>query len=208
MRRKHVIPLVTLFSLSALTGCSSSLPIVHPDPVDLSQFNQSNTLFDVVGVVGEPQGSIVNLGETCEIYRIYTHGLNKAEKAGVAFAQGITDIGTLGIAQLVVWGPVHAAGAPRIHTVMFCFDKNTNLMDLYDKNPANDDPVRHLILNQAGYNAAMALPAITIAQPIIASAAPSLLPDLVSGSTLTTGAATGAVLSLAPNPSVAAKDLD
>jgi len=149
-------PVVTLALL--LSGCSTSEENARPDPVDLSQFGPGTERFTVIEALGKPEGTVVQNTQPCDIYRIYTRGLSSGGKAAMAAGETVTDIATLGLAE-IIWTPVHAGTRPRIHTVLFCYGPDARLLDYWDKDPSRRDQAVHVVVDPAGYQKPIVLPA-------------------------------------------------
>jgi hypothetical protein len=104
----------------ALSGCSVYMEANRPDPVDLAQFKPGEKRIEVVKVIGSPPATVPDSGQSCDIYKLYTHGPGGGGKAAAAFGEGVTDVFTLGLAE-VVWTPVEAVTKNSLYTVTFCY---------------------------------------------------------------------------------------
>ena len=124
-----------MIGLLGMTACSTGMEASRPVPVDLSQFHPGVSRFNVVSVVGAPKGSIDDTAGPCDIYSLYTTGLGGFGKGVVTGSEVITDVATLGLAE-IIWTPVQASTRPRQHTVMFCYDHNEHLLSLLSRDPA------------------------------------------------------------------------
>ncbi|HEY1856160.1 hypothetical protein [Acidocella sp.] len=122
----------TTLALLGLAGCSEGMEERRPVPVNISQFKPGENRINVVSVVGAPQGSLSDQGDTCDVYKLYTTGLGGFGKGVVTGAEALTDVGTLGLAELI-WTPVQAGTQPVPHTVIFCYDKNDKLASITNK---------------------------------------------------------------------------
>jgi len=182
---KNIMTSFGLIALLALSACGGGAEEnARPDPVDLSQFKEGTTHFDVIGAVGQPQGSVTQTGRPYDIYKLYTSGLTSGAKAAMAFGEGITDVATLGIAE-IGWSAVHAGTRPRIHTVLFGYDPNhEKLVDIYDKDPSRTEQSIHTIIDKKLYMTPIVLPApkeapipeaghVTLETPVNTSATPN-----------------------------------
>jgi hypothetical protein len=94
----------------------------RPDPVDLSQFHVGQHRLDVIKVVGTPVSSVSDGLKSCDVYRLYTHGPGGAGRAGIAFAEVVADIYTLGLAE-VISTPIEAGTKNSLHTVTMCYSQ-------------------------------------------------------------------------------------
>lgn len=139
----------SLTSLMVLTSCSSGGE-GKTEPVNMSQFKEGSDRFSVMSSVGQPEGSVTHEGRHCDIYKLYTSGLGSGGKAAMTAAEVLTGIGTLGLAE-AIWAPVKAGSKPNIHTVLFCYAQNEQLVDIYDKNPTNSSHPSHRIVNATLY---------------------------------------------------------
>jgi hypothetical protein len=106
----------------------------RPVPVDLSQFHPGADRVDVVSTIGAPAGQINEKAGVCDVYSLYTTGLGGFGKGLVTAGETITDIGTLGLAE-IFWTPIQAGTQPSPHTVVFCYDNDDKLTAITDKNP-------------------------------------------------------------------------
>jgi hypothetical protein len=139
--RKYFVKLFLAGSMVGclgMTACSTGMEASRPVPVDLSQFHTGDSRFNVVSVAGAPQGSITDATGPCDIYKLYTTGLGGFGKGVVTAGETITDIGTLGLAE-IIWTPVQAGTRPREHTVMFCYDKDDKLVSVLSRDPSKDN---------------------------------------------------------------------
>jgi len=179
-----------------LTACSSGTENARPDPVDLSQFGKGTTRFTVIGAVGNPQGSVTQPNtRRCDIYQLYTSGLSAGGKAAMAAGETVTDIATLGLAE-IVWTPVHAGTRPRIHTVLFCYDDAQHLVELFDKDPSESRQARHVIVDPEAYSRPIVLKA---APPTDRASAADATPVPALPSTAPANAATGPAIPTDPD---------
>lgn len=176
-----------------LSACGGSEENARPDPVDLAQFKQGTQRLDVITAVGKPQWNIQRVGRPCDIYQLYTTGLTAGAKAAMAVGEGLTDVATLGLAE-IAWSGVHAGTRPRIHTVTFCYAQPPNeaLIDIYDKDPARTSPPTHTVVDNQLYRIPAVLPAPTQASassvgtpPDMSQAVPATAADAASADTHT-----------------------
>lgn len=137
MQSLSLAGVVALALAVTMSGCGPVMEARRPDPVDLSQFKPGEQRFDVVKVLGAPTTSVPNGSNSCDIYKLYTHGPSSAGKAAYAFGEGVTDVFTLGLAE-VLWTPVEAGTKNSLYTVSFCYDKDSKLVSVQEARPASD----------------------------------------------------------------------
>lgn len=89
-------------------------------------------------VIGAPTTTVPNGPNSCDIYKLYTHGPSSAGKAAAAFGEGVTDVFTLGLAE-VIWTPVEAGTKNSLYTVAFCYDKDSKLVSVQENRPVADE---------------------------------------------------------------------
>lgn len=174
----RLIGAVGAASLLALTSCSSGGE-GKTEPVDMSQFKSGTDRFAVMSSVGQPEGSVTHDGHRCDIYKLYTKGLGSGGKAAMTAAEVLTGIGTLGLSE-AIWAPIKAGTKPNIHTVLFCYAQNEQLVDIYDKNPTSSSQSDHRIVNAALYSAPVVVPAGAATQSSTVQIAPNELSATVT----------------------------
>ena len=109
-----------VLSILALSACSVGMEANRPTPVDIGQFKAGAQRLDIVSKLGAPEGNITVSTGPCDIYQLYTTGLGGFGKGVVTGTEVLTDIGTLGLAE-VIWSPAQAATRPEKRTVLFCY---------------------------------------------------------------------------------------
>lgn len=170
---RRLAPLLCVATLAlTLSACASQSEEGRSEPIDMSQFSEGTDHFKVVSIIGEPTMKIAHEGRECDVYHLYTRGLGAGGKAAMKAAEVLTSIATLGVAQ-AVWAPINAGTHPNIHTVLFCFAQNDQLVDIFDKNPTNGSKPLHTIINQQLYSTpviATAAPADSTTTPVAAAA--------------------------------------
>lgn len=115
--------------LFALSGCSVWMEAHRPTPVNPHKFVVGESRTEVVESLGNPLSTVPGpAGEKCDIYRLYTRGLNGAEKTGIAVGEGLADVVTLGLSE-IVFTPVEGATENKKHPVTFCY-KNAKLVSV------------------------------------------------------------------------------
>ncbi|MFT8371766.1 MAG: hypothetical protein ABF641_12080 [Acetobacter sp.] len=164
----------SLTSLMVLTACSTGGE-GKTEPVNMSQFKEGSDRFSVMSSVGQPEGSVTHEGRHCDIYKLYTSGLGSGGKAAMTAAEVLTGIGTLGLSE-AIWAPVKAGTKPNIHTVLFCYAANEQLVDIYDKNPTNSSHPTHRVINAKLY----ATPIVVQSGTAMQSNTVQIIPNAVS----------------------------
>jgi hypothetical protein len=190
--RRFLFPTIGLLAL--LSACAGPEESARPDPVEMSQFKKGSVRFDVVSAVGKPEWTLQRAGRPCDVYKLYTAGLGAGAKAAMAISEGITDVATLGLAE-VAWSGVHAGTRPRIHTVLFCPGappQDDILVDVYDKDPSRDTKSLHTIVDAGIYSTPVVLPAAIAAPGLPSAPAGQISLDNVSREASPGGVVTGA----------------
>ena len=168
MDMKKSLPLFLAAALmTMLAACAGPEENARPDPIEMSQFKQGTSRIDVIGAVGKPEMTLQKAGRPCDVYKLYTRGIGSGGKAALAITEGITDVATLGLAE-VAWSGIHAGTRPDMHTVLFCYGQPPDddaLVDIYDKNPTVQRPATHTVVDAARY-----------ARPVIVAAGPAPAP--------------------------------
>jgi hypothetical protein len=128
------IAFVFMFAL-VLGACSTVMEYNRPEPVDLSQFITGERRLDVIKVLGPPLASVNDAGKSCDVYHLYTHGVGGAGKAGIIFAEGVADVFTLGLAE-VVTTPTESATKSQLHPVTMCYGQDSLLVSVEESDQA------------------------------------------------------------------------
>jgi hypothetical protein len=123
----------------ALCGCGPVMEANRPDPVDLSQFKPGEKRLEVVKVIGAPPATVPDGGKSCDVYKLYTHGPSSAGRAAAAFGEGVTDVFTLGLAE-VIWTPVEAGTKNSLYTVTFCYQNEALVSVEEQKSSSSPEP--------------------------------------------------------------------
>jgi hypothetical protein len=125
------LPYTTAAALALMVACGSGCSVVmeatRPDPVDTSQFAVGESHLQVVEVLGAPTATVKQGDQSCDIYKLYTHGPSGAGKGAIAAGEAVADVFTLGLAE-VVTSPVEGATRNAKHTVTMCYDKDSKLI--------------------------------------------------------------------------------
>ena len=179
----------------ALCGCSTVMEFNRPDPVDLSQFQPGQHRLDVVKVLGPPLTTVNDGPKSCDVYQLYTHGPGGAGKAGIIFVEGVTDVFTLGLAELVST-PVEAGTKNSLYAVTMCYSQDATLLSVEESGKAVNASVPPAT---ASDQVAGTTPPATVN----ASVPPATASDQVAG---TTPPATPAPAVTAPSPAAASTE--
>ena len=115
-----ICTILPALALAGLSACSVGMEASRPTPVDISQFKAGAQRLDVVSKLGAPEGNITVSTGPCDIYQLYTTGLGGFGKGVVTGTEVLTDIGTLGLAE-IIWSPAQAMTRPEKRTVLFCY---------------------------------------------------------------------------------------
>jgi hypothetical protein len=115
--------------LLSLTACSVGMEASRPEPVDISQFKAGMPRLDVVSKIGAPEGDVTAATGPCDVYQLYTTGLGAFGKGVVTGTEVLTDIGTLGLAE-IIWSPAQAMTKQEKRTVLFCYDGAGDLVSM------------------------------------------------------------------------------
>jgi len=136
-----IIRLVVLsvFCLAA-ASCSPVLEATRPDPVDLDQFVVGESRMNVLAELGNPVATQDddNSDNSCDIYKLYTHGPEAVGKGAIAAGEAAADVVTLGLAE-VLFTPVEAATRNSKHTVIFCYNDDKKLVSVKESDSKIDN---------------------------------------------------------------------
>jgi hypothetical protein len=116
-----------LLASRLLSGCSVVMEATRPDPVDTSQFVVGEPRLQIVEALGAPAASLKENGQSCDVYKLYTHGPGGAGKGAIAVTEAVADVFTLGLAE-VVTTPAEGATRNEKHTVTMCYDESEKLV--------------------------------------------------------------------------------
>jgi hypothetical protein len=107
----------------------------RPDPVRLNQFAVGERRFDVVSQIGSPLSTEEEAGDSCDMYKLVTHGVNRAGKAAIILGEAAADVYTLGLFEVIAT-PAEGATASAPHTVAFCYSPSKTLDFITESRPA------------------------------------------------------------------------
>jgi hypothetical protein len=125
-------PVALLTAALTVTSCSPGMEARRPTPVDIGQFKPGQTRLAIVSTLGAPEGQISTADGNCDLYSLYTTGLGGLGKGLVTAGEVLTDVATLGLAE-IVWTPVQAGTQPAKHTVTVCYTKEDTSISIADK---------------------------------------------------------------------------
>jgi hypothetical protein len=77
--------------------------------------------------LGAPSATVKDNDQSCDVYKLYTHGPNAVGKGAIAATEAVADVFTLGLAEVVI-SPVEGATQNEKHTVTLCYDKGAKLL--------------------------------------------------------------------------------
>ena len=112
--------------LFALSACSPVFEATRPDPVDLSQFVVGENRVQVVEQLGAPTATVNDGDNSCDVYKLYTHGPGSVSKGLIAFFEAAADVVTLCLAE-ILFTPLETATRNSKHTVMVCYGPDGKL---------------------------------------------------------------------------------
>jgi hypothetical protein len=119
----------------AATACSPVLEATRPAPTRLGQFTPGETRQQVVSTIGAPNSQNKDGdAHSCDNYHLYITGIDAGGRAGIATVEVISDVFTLGIAELAMT-PMEIVTRDKQHGVNFCYDAEDKLLWVRDQGP-------------------------------------------------------------------------
>lgn len=115
------------FFFLMLSGCSVYMAAHQPSEKNVDLFKIGTPKSFLVAEFGQPTSTEIRDGKKYDIYR-FTQGYSGGAKAGRAFAEGVADVFTLGIAE-VITTPVETIADGNLVAYEVSYDKN----DLVDQ---------------------------------------------------------------------------
>jgi hypothetical protein len=112
-----------------LGGCAVFMEADRPTPVDLSKLKAGEDRLDVVTEIGAPVASLINAGNACDVYKLYTRGPGAVGKGLIVAGETVADVMTLGLSE-ALFTPVAAATKADRHTVVICYSPGNKLVSL------------------------------------------------------------------------------
>jgi hypothetical protein len=110
-----------------LSGCSVYMAAHQPSEKNVDLFKIGTPKSFLVAEFGKPVSTETRGGKKYDIYR-FTQGYSGGAKAGRAFAEGVADVFTLGIAEIITT-PVESIADGNLVAYEVSYDKN----DLVDE---------------------------------------------------------------------------
>lgn len=123
------------FVALALCGCSTVMEAHRPDPVDLHQFSVGEHRLNVLSQIGPPIATDMDGAESCEMYKLVTHGVGRLGKGAIIFGEAAADVYTLGLFEVLAT-PAEGATASTPHSVMFCYSPANTLDYITESGPS------------------------------------------------------------------------
>lgn len=117
---------ISMAFVLALGGCSTVMEANRPAAVNLHKFYIDEKRFDVVANVGAPLASDKDGGRSCDVYKLYTHGVSDVGKGAIIVTEAAADVFTLGLFEVLAT-PGEAATKSKAHPVLFCYDTDGKL---------------------------------------------------------------------------------
>jgi hypothetical protein len=103
----------------------------RPQAVNLHKFAVGDKRIDIIAKVGSPTSTEKDGDKSCDVYRIYTHGVNRAGKGAIIVGEAAADLFTVGLFEVVAT-PTEAATKAKQHTVLFCYSDQATLQLIRD----------------------------------------------------------------------------
>lgn len=115
-----------------LGGCSTLMEASRPAQVNLNAFAMGSRRIDIVAQLGSPTSTEADGDRFCDVYRLYTRSLNRAQKGAIVVGEATADILTGGLFELFAT-PAEAATKAKQHTVLFCYSNDSTLLSITDE---------------------------------------------------------------------------
>lgn len=93
----------------------------------MSQFAVGESRLQIVETLGAPTATVQQADQSCDVYKLYTHGPGGVGKGAIAATEAVADVFTLGLAE-VVSSPIEGGTRNARHTVTMCYDKDGKLV--------------------------------------------------------------------------------
>lgn len=126
------LSLVALLIFS-LGGCSVYMAAHQPDEKNVGLFAVGTPRSFLIAEFGQPASSEVKNGQKYEIFR-FTQGYSSGAKAGRAFAEGVADLMTLGVAE-VITTPVESIANGNLIAYGVIYDNNDLVIKVISLSP-------------------------------------------------------------------------
>lgn len=124
---------IVLLALLA-AGCSAVMQAQRPTPVDLTQFQPGMERLQILSQLGAPVTTAPQGGNSCDLYRLYTTGVEPAGRAIIMVGEIAAGILTLGLSE-IVFTPAEALTRPEQHPVLFCYGPDDRLASVAEMRP-------------------------------------------------------------------------
>ncbi|TAL99691.1 MAG: hypothetical protein EPN70_24510 [Paraburkholderia sp.] len=135
MSKKYALGLAAV--ALCFSGCAPIMEANRPNPVDLDRFVVGQTTrINVIAQVGGPTATEQDQGNSCDVYKLYTHGPGGAGKGAIAAGEAVADVFTLGLAE-IIFTPTEAATKNAKHTVLFCYGSDGKLASVRESDAAS-----------------------------------------------------------------------
>jgi hypothetical protein len=128
---------LTILSYNLL-GCSVYMASHQPPEKNIALFKVGTPRSFLLAEFGQPVSTTVINGKTYDIYR-FTQGYSGGAKAGRAFAEGVADVMTLGVAEIITT-PVESIADGNLMAYEVSYD-STSLVDQVTPLTASIAPV-------------------------------------------------------------------
>lgn len=134
-----------------LSGCSVYMASHQPTEKNVGLFVVGTPRSFLIAEFGQPVSSEVKNGQKYEIFR-FTQGYSSGAKAGRAFAEGVADVMTLGVAE-VITTPVESIADGNLMAYGVVYDSNDLVIQVISLSPdgspsAPAQPTSALPVNQ------------------------------------------------------------
>lgn len=118
-------------SAIVLGGCSTVMEANRPAAVNLKKFAVGDKRIDIIAKLGTPTSTEKDGEKACDVYSLYTHGVNRAGKGAIMVGEAAADFVTAGLFEVVAT-PAEAASRAKKHTVLFCYSGGNALQLIRD----------------------------------------------------------------------------
>lgn len=129
------IPKISLVALLAflLGGCSVYMAAHQPSEKNVGLFVAGTPRSFLIAEFGQPVSSDIKNGQRYEIFR-FTQGYSGGAKAGRAFAEGVADVMTLGVAEIITT-PVESIADGNLTAYGVVYDSNDLVVQVISLSP-------------------------------------------------------------------------
>jgi hypothetical protein len=127
--------LALALAASGLSACSPFMEFNRPDPIDLTQFKVGQEHVQVIKALGPPLTNVKLGDNACDIYQLFTHGPESGGKTAIAIGEGVVDVFTLGLAE-IVFTPTEIATKNGKYPVTMCYGQDDKLVSIEEAEKA------------------------------------------------------------------------